>query len=224
MIAFEEENIRHFTQKILQVQENERKNLARELHDEIGQYLTAIHIDASAILATKELQSARESASAIDIVALQMMDIVHNMLKRLKPSGFDNLGLEAALHELVDAWQNRTRDVIVDFQLDGEFSDINNSILIVIYRLIQESLTNISRHAEAKNVSIKLSRTRDHILLTIIDDGRGYDITEEYDGFGLVGMRERVEELDGRFKLQSRTGEGVSINVTLPISEKTRYD
>ena len=222
MIAFEEENIRNFTQKILQVQENERKNLARELHDEIGQYLTAIHMDASAILATKELQSARESASAIDMLALQMMDIVHNMLKRLKPSGFDNLGLEAALHELVGAWQNRTRDVMVDFQLEGEFSDINDSILIVIYRLIQESLTNVSRHAQAQNVLIKLSRTRDHILLTIIDDGKGYDITEEHDGFGLVGMRERVEELDGRFNLQSRTDEGVSINVALPIPEKNK--
>lgn len=222
MITFENNKSRHFAKKMVQVQENERTNLARELHDEFGQLLTAIHIDASAILATKKLKSAYESAAEIDMAALQMMDIIHVMLKRLKPNSYGDLGLEPGLNELIVAWHNRANEIKINFQLDGDFSDLNESTSTVIYRLVQESLTNISRHSEAQNVSINLHRNEDHILLMVNDDGKGFDTTKKQQRFGLLGMRGRVDELNGSFELLSGEGIGVSIVVTLPLSKVTK--
>ena len=206
---------RHLTQQMIQVQEDERKNLARELHDEIGQHLTAIHVDASAILKAKTVESSRESASAIDTVARQMMDIVHNILQRLRPTGLDELGLEAALQELISGWNQRHKAVIVKHDIQGEFSDLDESLLITLYRLTQECLTNIARHAQARNIYISLEKRPEMILLSISDDGKGFDQAVKPDGFGLAGMRERVEALVGELEIET-SSKGTKIIVELP--------
>lgn len=206
---------RHLTQQMIQVQEDERKNLARELHDEIGQHLTAIHVDASAILKAKTVESSRESASAIDTVARQMMDIVHNILQRLRPTGLDELGLEAALQELISGWNQRHKAVIVKHDIQGEFNDLDESLLITLYRLTQECLTNIARHAQARNIYISLEKRPEMILLSISDDGKGFDQAVKPDGFGLAGMRERVEALVGELEIET-SSKGTKIIVELP--------
>ena len=209
-------NNRHLTQQMILVQEEERKNLARELHDEIGQHLTAIHIDASAILKAKTVEDSQESASAIDTVARQMMDIIHNILQRLRPTGLDELGLEAALQELIMGWNQRQRTLVVNYDLQGEFSNLDETLLITLYRLIQECLTNISRHAQAKNVEIHLVKKADKITLSISDDGRGFNTEIRPKGFGLAGMRERVEGLDGELDIVSNPNNGTKIKFELP--------
>ncbi len=206
---------RNLTQQLIQVQEDERKNLARELHDEIGQHLTAIHIDASAILKAKTIEVSKQSASAIDQVARQMMDIVHNILQRLRPSGLDQFGLEIALQELINGWQQRHKDIVVKYDVRGVFNDLDESILITIYRLIQECLTNISRHAQAKNIQIYLIKYPETIELSIEDDGKGFDQTVKPGGFGLAGMRERVEALVGKLDIKT-SPEGTKISIELP--------
>lgn len=209
-------NNRHLTQQLIQVQEEERKSLARELHDEIGQHLTAIHVDASAILKAKTVEASKESASAIDTVARQMMDIVHHILQRLRPTGLDELGLEAALEELINGWHHRHKEIDIDYQIHGTFNDLDETVLITVYRLIQECLTNITRHAQAKNVWIDVLRNEEKIMVSVKDDGNGFDITIKSIGFGLAGMRERVDILMGKFELVSSIHQGVSINIEFP--------
>ncbi|MBL1319988.1 MAG: HAMP domain-containing protein [Methylophaga sp.] len=207
---------RHLTQQMIQVQEEERKNLARELHDEIGQHLTAIHVDASAILKAKTIEASKESASAIDTVARQMMDIVHNILQRLRPSGLDELGLEAALQELINGWKQRHKDITVKYSIEGLFSDYDEAVLITLYRLVQECLTNISRHARAENIQIILSQKNQLIFLSVSDDGQGFDTSIRTTGFGLPGMRERVEGLAGVLEIVAFPNKGTQVNIELP--------
>jgi len=209
-------NNRHLTQQMILVQEDERKNLARELHDEIGQHLTAIHIDASAILRAKTVESSKVSASAIDAVARQMMDIIHDILQRLRPSGLDEFGLEGALADLINGWHQRHQSIEIDYQIRGTFTHLNETILITIYRLIQECLTNIARHAEAKNLVINICRSNELILLSVKDDGNGFDTAIKPAGFGLAGMRERVEGLGGKLVIVTAHNQGTSVTIELP--------
>ena len=213
---------RHLTQQLIQVQEEERKSLARELHDEIGQHLTAIHVDASAILKAKTVESSKESASAIDTVTRQMMDIIHDILQRLRPSGLDELGLEAALADLINGWHHRHQSIEIDYQIRGSFNHLDETILITIYRLIQECLTNIARHADATNMVIDVCRSKDTILLSIKDDGNGFDTSIKPKGFGLAGMKERVESLMGKFEVESHLRQGVSIKIELPSVRRNK--
>lgn len=213
---------RHLTQQLIQVQEDERKNLARELHDEIGQHLTAIHVDASAILKAKTVDASKESASAIDSVARQMMDIVHDILQRLRPSGLDELGLEAALADLINGWHHRHQSIEIDYQIRGTFKHLDETILITIYRLIQECLTNIARHADADNIVIDIRRSKDNVLLSIKDDGNGFDTSIKPTGFGLAGMKERVESLMGKFEVNSYLRQGVRIYIELPCVRRNK--
>ena len=207
----------HLTQQIIHLQEDQRKNLARDLHDEIGQHLTAIHIDASAILNAKSLKSANESAQAIDDVTRQMMDIVHTMLHQLRPSGLDELGLKPALEELVSAWSHRQKAIKIDFNVTGDFSTVNDIVLLTIYRVIQECLTNISRYAKANSIVIKVVKENEFIHLAVSDNGVGFSDSHKPSGFGLAGMHERVDSLGGEVVIKTESDKGVSITATIPI-------
>ena len=208
------------TQQLIRLQEDERKNLAQELHDEIGQHLTAIHMDASAIKSAKNIDSAQESATAIDAVVRRMMEIVHTMLHRLRPSDLDELGLDTALRELVSVWLERNPNILMDLHISGGFIDLDDALLISIYRIIQEGLTNISRYANANRVTISIEQHHRQINITIYDDGNGFDPSKKIRGFGLAGMKERVEGLDGKFELQTAITKGVTIMIKLPYAPK----
>lgn len=208
------------TQQIIQIQEEERKNLARELHDEIGQHLTAIHVDAAAILKSRDIEAASKSASAIDTVAKQMMDIVRTILQRLRPSYLDELGLKPALTELTSAWAERQAGTVIDFHIDGDFSQVDEVVLLTIYRVIQECLTNVSRHAQATKIIISVIKEEEVIHLSVIDDGKGFCMSTKSKGFGLAGMNERVDGLGGKFDIDTEISKGVRIEVVLPCSVK----
>jgi PAS domain S-box-containing protein len=219
------EGNRFLIHKSLAVQEEERRNLARELHDELGQCTTAIQADAEII---HELSQQRDtkietSAAAILNVSARIYDVVHSMMQRLRPSVLDDLGLVAALQEEIDAWCNRHPRVNCQFTISGELSALGEAINITVYRIVQESLTNIARHADASEVMIHLSYTENgespHLLLSISDNGKGTEPDMRGRGLGLIGMRERIEALGGVFTIRSAPGEGMTIEASIPVSE-----
>lgn len=213
-------NNHRLTQQMIRLQEDERKNLARDLHDEIGQYLTAVHVDASAILNAKNIDGAKESAKAISVVARQMMDIVHDMLQRLRPSGLDAFGLSTAVTDLVNTWKQRNQQVTVNLDIPERLDDVEDeTTAIAIYRIVQECLTNVTRHAHASQVDIRIGIEGDMVRIDVADNGRGFNTAELPSGFGLAGMRERVEGLGGYFSLESALAAGARINVELPLQE-----
>ncbi|MDP3942399.1 MAG: histidine kinase [Methylotenera sp.] len=197
------QNNHRLTQQIIRLQEDERKSLARDIHDEIGQYLTAIHVDASAILNGRKLSVAKESAHAISSVTRQMMDMVHEILQRLRPRALDELGLGLALGELIHHWRQRCRNVNIIQNIVSNIGPIDEAVSITAYRVVQECLTNIAKHANARRVTINVKQDVQYLYLHIEDDGVGFDPTITAQGFGLAGMNERIQGLMGEMKIES---------------------
>lgn len=213
-------NNHRLTQQIIRLQEDERKNIAHDLHDEIGQHLTAINIDASVILKTDNILAAQASAMAISEVAMQMMAIVREMLQRLRPAMLDELGLSSSLHELIETWRQRNSGINTNINISSQLGDINEIIAITAYRIVQECLTNITKYANARLVTIKIERNADYLKVLVKDNGQGFDAQLISQGFGLAGMRERVEGLGGSFQLTTDLDTGVHIEASLPINIK----
>jgi two-component system sensor histidine kinase UhpB len=197
------QNNHRLTQQIIRLQEDERKNLARDIHDEIGQYLTAINVDASVILNGRKLSVAKESAKAISSVTRQMMDIVHEILQRLRPRALDELGLSLALGELIHHWRQRCRNVNIIQNIASNIDSIDEAVSITAYRVVQECLTNIAKHAKALRVTINVQQNEQFIFLHIEDNGVGFDPTIAAQGFGLAGMKERIQGLMGEMRIES---------------------
>ena len=209
-------------QKSLEVQEQERKHLARELHDEMGQCLTAIQADAESIKdsATEDKTRVVTSANAILKVSAHIYDVVHSMMHQLRPSVLDNLGLEEAIKEEIHAWSGRHPEIDCGYNFGGDLSMLGEHTNISIYRIIQECLTNITKHASAKNVNITLISHAENLDLTIIDDGVGLDKksdeSEHNMGLGLIGIRERIQALNGVFYYETSAGNGFHIYIRIP--------
>jgi signal transduction histidine kinase len=210
---------RNLVHTSLHVQEEERKYLARELHDELGQCITAIQADAESIrdLSRDGDSRIKTSAAAILDVSSRIYEVVHSMMQRLRPGILDDLGLVEALKDALAAWQERNPNTHCVFNASGDLANLGERINITVYRIIQECLTNVSKHARAGTVTITLTGTADLLILDIEDDGRGTDLSAPRSGLGLIGMRERVESLGGEFRLDSREGEGLSIMISVPL-------
>ncbi|MDZ4211329.1 MAG: histidine kinase [Methylotenera sp.] len=210
------QNNHRLTQQVIRLQEDERKNLAREIHDEIGQYLTAIHMDASAILNGKKLSGAKESAKAISDVTRQMMDMVREILQRLRPRVLDELGLGLALDELMHQWRHRSRNVRLTHNITKDLGVLDEAVSITAYRVVQECLTNIVKHANARQVAVSVTQDAQYIYIKIEDDGVGFDTTLATQGYGLAGMSERIQGLMGHMNIVTSKNQGTRIMVTLP--------
>ena len=213
---------RELAQQHLHMREAEAKHLARELHDELGQYLNAIKLDAVAI---RESAPANDSPAALAAArTVNAVDHVHavvnDMIRRLRPAGLDELGLVAALENCVDHWRQRLPGTDFTLSLSGSLDDLGETVNLTIYRLIQEGLTNTFKHAAARRIDINLSRARD-VLLTLADDGRGMDPAVRGAGFGLSGMKERVELLGGTFTIESSPSHGFAIEARIPAASAT---
>lgn len=206
-------NNHRLTQQIINLQEEERKKLARDLHDEIGQYLTAVHVDASAMVAAKKLSVARESAQAISQITRQMMVTIQDILARLRPRVLDELGLSLALAELIHHWRDRNRGIVVVNTIASQIRPLDETVSVTLYRILQECLTNISKHAKATRVTIDVKEIGQGLWMTVEDDGIGFDPSVHSRGYGLAGMQERVEGLMGTMQVISRHGQGTRIEV-----------
>jgi signal transduction histidine kinase len=215
---------RRLAHEHVRIQECERKHLARELHDELGQYLNAIKLDAVAFSEPDECDSTASLHAATRIV--NAVDHVHrtvsDLIRRLRPAGLDELGLVAALESCVDHWRQRLPTTRFLLSTEDDFEDVGEATNLTIYRLIQESLTNASKHADAQLIRVTLLRDGsdpDEIILRVTDDGRGMNTERSTSGFGLIGMRERVAMMGGRFTLTSSLGEGLSVEARLPAQD-----
>ncbi len=203
----------------LEIQEAERKHLARELHDELGQCLTAIQADAELIRdLSGEDQRIKTSANAIMDVSSRVYDVVHSMMHRLRPGILDNLGLVEALKDEIKAWESRNIETRCNFTTHGDLSQLNEHTNIMLYRIVQECLTNITKHAHASEVNITLQNTSEKLLLEVNDNGNGFNIHQLNQGLGLIGMRERVESLNGNLQLTSEPKKGVIISISIPLT------
>jgi two-component system, NarL family, sensor histidine kinase UhpB len=221
---------RRLAQENLRIQELERKHLARELHDEFGQYLQAIKLDAVSIIEPDGNDpAATASASAAIIRAVDHIHrAVNDMIARLRPVGLDELGLVAAIEHLVDQWRQRLPDVRIDLTLRGDFEELGETLELTLYRLIQESLTNVHKHARARHVDVVLEQEPFHstrgeasgLRVTVADDGCGMPPATRVSGFGLSGMRERVESAGGNFVLHSAPGAGLLVEARLPATRR----
>ena len=215
---------RRLTRRLFTVQELERRHLSRELHDELGQWLTAIQADAQAIHCVSgkkpdACSTCQESAQAIISSADQIHQVVRRILRRLRPVMLDQLGLADSLEEMVVQWRAHHPDVYCELTLEGALNDLNEVTNITLYRTVQEALTNISSHAEASQAFISLRREPDHILLSVADDGQGMNMHLPSLGLGLLGMRERAIAAEGEFSFTSKPGQGLRIDVKLPLTQ-----
>jgi two-component system sensor histidine kinase UhpB len=215
---------RALAREALRIQEVDRKHLALELHDELGQYLNAIKLDAVSIRdgTTTDIRGPVETAHAIVRTVDHLHAVVSRMIARLRPVALDELGLVAAIEHGIDQWGRRLPDTHFNFHTQGTFDELDEALTLTAYRLIQEGLTNIYKHANARHVEISLTRLfdngRSELCVTVADDGCGVDLRQRASGHGLNGMRERTELSDGTFAIESAPGHGLRIEAHLPIS------
>ena len=221
------EQNRHLTQAIQSRLEQERRNLARELHDELGQCVTAIKTIGVAIANRSETSApeTHQNAQTIVSVAGHIYDVVHGIIRQLRPSALDHLGLADALREMVGAWRARHPDVSCELELNGELSNLGERVGITAYRLVQECLTNVARHSRASRVRIRVTRefvegVGEALSLRVADNGLGLPPQTEGKSarFGVLGMRERVQSLNGVFEM--RSAEGVEVCAQIPLVEQ----
>jgi two-component system sensor histidine kinase UhpB len=206
-------------QRLFTAQEDERRALARELHDEMGQTCTAIRTEAAVLSSAKlPANEVLESAQRIASSAQQISHLTRSMLHRLRPAALDSMGLTDALQALCEQWQ-RSSGVACEFESDLLPSDIDDYVCVTLYRLLQEGLTNVARHARASQVRVKLSLAADqHLHMRIEDNGCGMlNPQDNHAGFGLLGMRERVSSLGGQLSLISSPSKGMKIAVRLKL-------
>ncbi|MBL6985919.1 MAG: sensor histidine kinase [Methylobacter sp.] len=207
--------------KLINLQEEERRYLARELHDEFGQCLAAIGAVAASIAQTAERQCPAlvDEADHISRISQHMMDSVRGLLGRLRPAELDELGLAASLNSLVAGWNSRSGGKI-RYQLDitGDCSSLPETLAVTLFRITQECLTNIAKHSEATNANLTLAVTADAVALTVKDDGIAAELPfAESPGIGLLGIRERVTARHGRLALAIAEPHGLIVEAWLPI-------
>ena len=216
--------LRELSHQSMQRQEDERRALARELHDEMGQNLNAIKIEAVTLRnashggAGSPPPELARAARAIIELADQVYGVVRQINQRLRPVALDELGLAAALEHCVDGWRQRLPDVRFELHCSDSLAELDEQHAMALYRVVQESLTNVARHGKASRVSVQVAivEARDRIALTVEDDGCGADLSRLQQGFGLVGMRERIEALGGTLDVVSAPYQGFRVVVSVP--------
>ena len=216
---------RRLSQQYVELQESERKALARELHDELGQYLNVIKLDAVGIRDARlmDAQGARDRAGAIVENCDHIHGVLADLIGKLRPVGLDELGLAAAVEHCIETWRPRLSGIELSLAVRGEWTDLPEDVALTAYRVVQEALTNVAKHASAESVSIELDRqTRvgsgaDVLLITVRDDGVGRRGGEPSRGLGLIGMKERVTALKGELDVESSPGGGFQLTARLPV-------
>lgn len=218
------EQHKRLAQQHVQFQESERKALARELHDELGQYLHAIKTDAVAIQTkgASDAPTLKRAAAAIAAHCDHLQEVLRSLIGQLRPVGLDVLGLRAALEYLLERAQSRTPERKLVVQIEGDLDNLDEPTSLTVYRLVQEGLTNVSRHSGAQRVVIQLVHDvgENMLLLRFSDDGRGADSAAKPAGLGIMGMRERVEMLGGEVRIVTAPGAGFSIAARIPYRER----
>jgi len=222
-----EEALQALSHRLLQVQERERQYLARELHEEIGQSLTALLMHLQ-VLETELAQSSGGPPLQDNISLIQtMVSQVRNLSLDLRPPMLDNLGLVEALRWYLRR-QSQHTGISMDLFATGAGIRPDRVIEETCFRVVQEAITNAVRHANAQNVWVELQQTEEALELSVHDDGKGFDLDGTHrepkveSGIGLLGMEERLRQIGGRLVIQSTLGEGTDVQITVPLQERMK--
>src|SRR5579859_3248546 len=203
--------------RLVQAQEEERRSISRELHDEVGQSLGALLVDVARLskLVPSEDRITQAQIAQIKSVAETAVKSIRDIALLLRPPMLDDLGLVPALE-----WQareiSRRSDMEVEVQSQNVSEDLGDEIKVTIYRLVQEALNNAANHASAKNAKVTILQGQDKIAVEISDDGQGFD-PERKRGMGILGMEERVRRLGGALSINSAPGNGATVKAELPV-------
>lgn len=205
----------------VEIQEEERKQLARELHDEMGQSITAIKV--MAVAGKNPKADIQQINNSIIAVCDQIFAVVRAMMRNLHPLALSDLGLTASLEDLVAYWKTRSPGIHFQLNVDDEMDELQQKIAIQIFRIVQEAITNTVRHAEARQMTITLNTQKNTlngklVLLEIADDGIGCDASQLSKGFGLMGIKGRINSLGGNAEFVPVKDKGMTILITIPIN------
>jgi len=218
--------IREFAAHLERMREEDRKYIAREIHDELGQLLAALHLEISLLRGAKDhgserLETIRHNMSELVEKAGQS---VRNVAEHLRPASL-GLGIESALTKLTSEFKKHT-GIYCELRLTEEPVNLDEDQTVAIFRIVQESLTNVTRHSGANRVEIRLSREKDDVIVEICDNGRGFDPESAKKGksFGLVGMRERAAALRGYIAITSEPSQGALVRVSIPVRRNEHFD
>lgn len=217
-----EVQMRHLSQQLVAAQEEERKHLSRELHDEVGQMLSALRMELGRLERVRTAGDGLFAEAMLECKRLAdtMLRTVRNLAQGLRPSMLDDLGLQPALEWHARDFRRRY-GLRLNLRVHGEINALPEQVRTCVYRIVQEALTNCARHANASEVDVTVSREPDRLRLTVSDDGVGFDVNTPRDGLGLVGMQERVRDLNGVLTMQSYRGVGTRLSMSLPLEGAT---
>jgi signal transduction histidine kinase len=215
------QQLRHLLAHLQSVREDERTRIAREIHDELGQALTALKMDVSWLVRRfdRSQTELREKAQRMSKLIDMNIQTVKRISAELRPGLLDELGLTAALEWQAEEFQERT-GIKCKIAVSPEDITLDRDVSTAIFRVFQETLTNIVRHAQARNVRVSLKEMKGQIILSVADDGKGITKTQisSPTAIGLMGMRERVAFLGGEVKFTGDRGNGTTVTVRIPLS------
>lgn len=225
------ERERALASHLVDLQEAERRSLAQELHDDMAPLLFTISVHLTTIhsfLQGRQYTAIPEALGASEKTVVQLQERIRAMLRRLRPQGLDELGLDQALHDLVETWRSRQRQTEWAIETSGLMDKLDDTLRVTIYRIVQECLTNVARHAGARRASVRVAVAPVHggtgkpagagqvVDIRVEDDGKGMRSETSF-GLGLMGIEERVQTLGGAMALSQRHLGGLSVRVCVPI-------
>jgi PAS domain S-box-containing protein len=217
--------LRHLSRQLLLTQEEERKRISRELHDEIVQTLVGINIHLSSFKVNDkvDLKDLRSKITQTQRLVEQSVEIVHRFARELRPTVLDDLGLIPALKAYIKEFSKRTH-IRIKFTTVAGVEQLNSTQRTVLYRVAQSALTNVDKHAHAHNVTVKIRKVGEAIRLEIHDDGKSFEVrrvllVQRHKRLGLLGSRERVEMVGGKFDVSSAPGHGTTLSAEIPLSD-----
>jgi signal transduction histidine kinase len=218
-----EEDLRQLSAKVLTVQEEERKRISRELHDEIGQALTAVNVSIAMLQRQAgDDQDFQRKVAEAQTLLVQSMETVHRFARELRPTAFDHLGAHAAFQAYVQGFTDRT-GIKTELKTKLDLNQIDTQHTIVLFRVAQESLTNVFKHAHATRVAVIFRRQGDRLCMEVQDNGRAFKIKAQAKAkwkgrLGLLGMQERVRLISGEFTIDAVPGRGTTVRVLVPFN------
>jgi signal transduction histidine kinase len=220
-----QEQLRQLSRQTLLAQEEERREISRELHDVIAQTLTGINVRLAALAkeAATNTKGLDRNIARTQRLVEKSVDIVHQFARDLRPAVLDDLGLIPALHSFVKIFSKRSR-ILVHLKAFAEVEQLEIAKRTVLFRVAQEALTNVARHAQASRVEVNIQKLPDSVCMRIKDDGKSFQVNRVMHGkgskrLGLLGMRERLEMVGGHFDVESAPGKGTTITAQIPLGK-----
>lgn len=218
-----QEILREQFSRIVKAQEDERQRVARELHDQAGQALTAIQLGLGRLEKATDLETVRAEAGSLRSLTVQTMKDIRNLALDLRPSMLDDLGLVPTLRQYLKEYSRRT-SLQIEFHAPPAPGRFPPEVETTIFRVIQEATTNTAKHAGASRVTVTLATSGNQLQIRVIDDGTGFDVAAalqnmEKKSLGLFGMQERLHLIGGNLEIKSKPGNGTEVLATLPLAE-----